>query len=114
MSALDGTTMRKLMEDIGGEADVMRELVDTFLEEGPRIVELMRESLEKGDVRSLNRCAHSLKSTAATFGAGDLSRICRDLEKTTEDLIPGDARVRVGQIEEEWARVREELLAWKP
>lgn len=114
MAALDGATMRKLMEDIGGEAEVMRELVETFLEEGPRLVGLMRESFDGGDLRTLNRCAHSLRSSSATFGAVQLSRLCRDLEQATESATPQDADARVRDIQGEWALVEGELRAWKP
>lgn len=102
------------MSDLGGEPEVMRELVDTFLNEGPLIVEALRESAAALDRRSLNRAAHSLKSTAATFGANRLSRLCRDLEKVSESAWPADADARAREILAEWDLVREDLLAWKP
>ena len=115
MGALDAATMRKLMADIGGEPDVMLDLVQTFLEEAPRLVASLEGSLQgEGDRRTLNRVAHSLKSTSATFGANDLSRLCRDLEKASEEAWPPNAAARVREIVEEWARVRAELQAWKP
>jgi HPt (histidine-containing phosphotransfer) domain-containing protein len=113
MPALDATLLSKLMDDLGGESAVMVELVETFLGEGPRIVAAMRESLDKADRRTLNRSAHSLKSTAATFGAMRLSQLCRSLEAETENGIPPGTGARVSEVEAEWAAVQRELAAWK-
>lgn len=114
MRALDPDALRRLMTDLGGDPEVMRELIDTFLAEAPRTVGEMRAALSGSDRRTLNRGAHSMKSTAATFGATELSRMCRELERDTERELPGDAPARVAQVEAEWARVRAELVAWKP
>lgn len=114
MTAVDTATMRKLMGDIGGEPAVMQELIDTFLDEAPRLVHQLEGSLQASDRRLLNRIAHSLKSTSATFGANDLSRLCRDLEKASEEQWPADAPSRVQAVVAEWGRVRAELQAWKP
>lgn len=114
MRAIEEATMQKLMADIGGDPEVMQDLVQTFLAEGPRIMDALRESVRSNDRRSLNRAAHSLKSTAATFGAANLSRLCRDLEKVSETEWPADAAARAKAIEEEWGLVRADLASWKP
>lgn len=114
MSAVDAATVHKLREELGGEADVMRELIDTFLGEAPRLVDAMREGLARGNVRELHRAAHSLKSTAATFGARALSRMCRDLEDLTARGMPADASARVAAIEAEWSVVSGELAKLRP
>jgi len=114
MPAVDPPALRKLMADLGDDPAVMKELIDTFLGEAPRTVGDMREALTTGDRRTFNRCAHSMKSTAATFGANDLSRMCRDLERDSEKAMPSDAAARVSLIESEWERTRAELEAWKP
>lgn len=114
MAAVDAATLDKLMVDLGDDPEVMRELVETFLQEGPRIVGEMQTALEKRDQRTLHRTAHSLKSTSATFGAGALSRLCRDLERESEQEVPEHAEVRVRAIVAEWALVKAALEAWKP
>lgn len=114
MISLDAAALAKLQEDVGGEPEIMRELIQTFLAEAPRVLEGMRNGLERRRLSELHRAAHSLKSTAATFGAGELSQLCRDLEQDTEKLFPEDAEPRVAAIEAEWARVRADLESWKP
>ena len=114
MVSVDAATLQKLQDDIGGEAEVMRDLVDTFLGEAPRILATMREALAKEKRSDLHRGAHSLKSTAGTFGAGRLSKLCRELEADTEREMPPDAGPRVAAIEAEWALVRGELEKLRP
>lgn len=114
MGAIDLAVLAKLMDDLGGDAGVMEELVATFLAEGPRIVAGMRESLVKEDRRNLNRAVHSLKSTSATFGAVRLWQLCKDLERDTEAGLPPHVGERVAQVEVEWAAAQKELAAWKP
>lgn len=114
MSAVDPATVQRLHEDLGGEVDVMRELIDTFLGEAPRLLDTMREGLAKQNLRELNRAAHSLKSTAATFGAARLSQICRELEELSAREMPPDAAARVAAIMKEWALVRPELEKLRP
>ncbi|HVM45991.1 MAG TPA: Hpt domain-containing protein [Candidatus Thermoplasmatota archaeon] len=113
-SALDQTTLRKLERDIGADADTMRELIDTFLGEGPRIVQTLEDAARTGAVKEVNRAAHSLKSTAATFGATQLSTLCRELERDTTGTLPADVQARVRALAAEWARVRAELEALRP
>lgn len=112
MSVIVRATLAKLQEDLGGERDVMRELVETFLGEVPRMLDAMRAGLAEGNLREVNRTTHSLKSTAGTFGADALSTLCRALEHDTLASLPPDAAPRVAAIESEWAKVRAELEAW--
>jgi HPt (histidine-containing phosphotransfer) domain-containing protein len=56
------------------------QLVDTFLEDTPRQIRDMKAALKTSDPESFRRAAHSIKSTAATFGAVALSDLARELE----------------------------------
>lgn len=114
MPAVDASAIQRLQKDLGGEPAVMRELLDTFLGEAPRILRSMGEALAKGDARLLNRAVHSLKSTAATFGAARLAQLCRTLEADSERQMPPDSRARVEAIEAEWKLVHAELERLRP
>lgn len=114
MLVLDETTLRRLQADIGGEPNVMAELIATFLRDAPRMIALMRDGLAAGNLRDLNRAAHTVKSTAAIFGAGALSQMCRELEADSKREMPPDAAPRVEAIAAEMARVEADLRAYKP
>jgi HPt (histidine-containing phosphotransfer) domain-containing protein len=61
-------------------ADFIGELVDTFLEDGPKLVGELKAALKAGDAEAFRRAAHSLKSNGATFGANQLSQLAKELE----------------------------------
>jgi len=101
--AIDLATFRELQETTG--AEFVTELVDTFLEEAPGILEEMRSARAAGDAVRFKRAAHSLKSNANTFGALAFGAKARELE------MGGLARVLeatgdpVSELSAEYARV---------
>ena len=54
-------------------ADFVAELVDTFAEEAPLLLDEMRRALAAGEGERFRRAAHSLKSNSSTFGAARLA-----------------------------------------
>jgi len=75
---IDPATFAALGEMAG--AEFVTELVDTFLEEAPRMLAEMREASAKRDAESFRRAAHSLKSNSNTFGAMALGEAAKSLE----------------------------------
>ena len=75
---IDPHTFDELQANAG--ADFVAELVDTFGEEAPRLVDEMRAARLAGDGERFRRAAHSLKSNSSTFGASRLASLARDLE----------------------------------
>jgi HPt (histidine-containing phosphotransfer) domain-containing protein len=78
--ALDQATLEALLDSIGGDAEFMVELIDTYLADAPEQLEAMRAGLAAGDVAELVRPAHTLKSASASLGALGLAELCRALE----------------------------------
>lgn len=112
MPAVDVGTLRKLEEDMGGDPAIMRDLIETFLREAPRQLAGMGEAAASGTTKEVNRLAHSMRSTSATFGAARLSELCRGLEASTLHAMPAGVAEQVHAVEEEWARTRGELETW--
>lgn len=78
MSVIDETAFAELKE-MSGE-DLINELIDAFLDEGPRMIAAIAAGLEARDVDSVRRNAHSMKSNAETFGASVLTTVAREME----------------------------------
>ncbi len=76
--SIDRTVFENLKQMTG--ADFIGELIDTFLSDAPQQIQQMRTALTAGDAESFRRAAHSLKSTAASFGANQLSSLALELE----------------------------------
>jgi PAS domain S-box-containing protein len=106
-SALDPAALSRLRTTLGDEAAV--EIVETFLGEGPELLSALHLAVERRDGETLRRAAHTLKSNAATFGAGALAELCRELEAIGEaGTVAGAARL-LAQADAEHERIRSEL-----
>ena len=55
-------------------------MLDVFLDDAPNMIQNMRTALDKKDIESFRRNAHSLKSNANTFGATELGTLSKELE----------------------------------
>ena len=78
MSVIDLNTFNDLRETTG--AQFVSELIDTFIEDSPSLINQMKKAISLLDAESFRRAAHTLKSNAATFGAMQLSSLARELE----------------------------------
>ena len=75
---IDAVTFGELQANAG--ADFVVELVQTFAEEAPQILDELRSAFEAGAAERFRRAAHSLKSNSNTFGATGLAAMARALE----------------------------------
>lgn len=78
--AFDAGALDVLLETIGGDREALAELIESFLDEGPGLIARMDGAARAGDAEALRRAAHTMKSSAADFGALALSRLCHTME----------------------------------
>jgi len=69
-----------LLARIGGDRELLRELVGIFLEDCPGWLEHIRTGVRQADARHLKLYAHLLSGTASNFGAHDVTAAARRLE----------------------------------
>ena len=84
-------------------------LVDVFLESTPPLFDDMAAALAAADAATLRRHAHSLKSSAATYGAMHLSAMARMLEHDAAAGKLGDAGAAIAALRAEYGAVAAEL-----
>ena len=102
---LDSEALKRLRDAVGSD-EAVAQLARTFVDDTERIMADLRADIASGRPAEARRLAHSLKSTAATFGASDLSNLCRELETVAEgDSLEG-AKDILARIQDEFARVR--------
>jgi HPt (histidine-containing phosphotransfer) domain-containing protein len=78
MSAVDARVFAELRASAG--AEFVDELLTTFREETPRLLAELSAAHAEGAAERFRRTAHSIKSSAGTFGATDLAAAARALE----------------------------------
>src|SRR5207237_870500 len=59
----------KLLHRVGGDAELLAELIDLFLGECPKLLGEIRSALTAQDGNRLRRAAHALKGSAGNFDA---------------------------------------------
>ena len=111
MSVINQVTFTELKQ-VSGD-DFINELIDTFLEDAPKMIEEIRSALASGNVETFRRAAHSMKSNAATFGAVELSALAKELEMLGKENKLHETGDRLRALEESFASVREALLGLK-
>jgi HPt (histidine-containing phosphotransfer) domain-containing protein len=99
---IDLATFRELQDATGSEFVV--ELVETFLQEAPAMLEGMRHALAARDVEAFRRTAHSLKSNSNTFGARTLGALARDLELSAPAVVQAGGVAALDALAAEYAR----------
>jgi HPt (histidine-containing phosphotransfer) domain-containing protein len=70
------------LSHVDGDMQLLAELAELFLQDYPRLLEEIRESIPKADFSVLERGAHTLKGRLAFFGI----RRIRDLASNLEDM----------------------------
>ena len=98
-ATIDRPTFAALQEAAG--AEFVAELVDTFLEEAPRMMDGLDAAIAARDAEAFRRGAHSLKSNSLTFGAESLGSMARALELGGLDAAGNG----LAGLREEYARV---------
>jgi len=86
-----------LLERLGGEEELVDDIIQTFLDDTPLRMEALRRCMESGDVIGAGREAHSIKGSSASMGAVALSEIASELENAikageseTINRLPGE------------------------
>jgi HPt (histidine-containing phosphotransfer) domain-containing protein len=104
---IDPDTYAELQATAG--EDFVKELVDTFLEEAPAMLDELRAALGAGDAAAFRRAAHSLKSNGITFGATAFGAMARELELGGLDQARLSKPPALEALAAEYARVRTAL-----
>lgn len=85
---LDPAALANLQDLYGDDAVGFRELVASFLGTAQVLQHQINAGLQSSDIKSIFRAAHTLRSSAALFGAAELAAACHQLE--VQALQPPD------------------------
>jgi two-component system sensor histidine kinase/response regulator len=72
----------------GGDVAFYVSMLRMFVSNHEPTVEKLRAALAAGDLDQVRMIAHSLRGTAATLGAKDVSRIAADVEESCDEKRP--------------------------
>ncbi len=107
---LDTNTLNRLKE-LGppDQPSLMYKVIRHFLDNVPEQMAVLRHAVDEGDASTLDRIAHSLKSSAGNVGALSLVSLYQELETmgSTQNLT--DAQARRDEAEASFSAVCDEL-----
>jgi PAS domain S-box-containing protein len=97
------------LEAVGGDRDILRELVTIFLETVPQWLAKLGEAVAGRDAATVRRLAHTVRGSVAQFGARAAQSAAERLESLSkEEGLAGAAEAYAG-LEEELERLRPAL-----
>ena len=70
----------EVLRHVGGDEELLREMVQVFLDECPRLVADVREGITRGDGVKLKRSAHKLRGALSIFGVPETCAAVEQLE----------------------------------
>ena len=94
---------------VGGDAELLQDVVGLFLREYPAQLELVRQELVGGNAEGLRRAAHSLKGAVGNFSTRGPFEVALELETMGRDGNLGGAEEACGRLEKLLDQVAEEL-----
>lgn len=103
---LDPAALAQLRETTG-DASLMSELIDAFLQNAPGLV----EEVAGDEAEKVRRAAHTLKSNARTFGATELADLCQELEERARAGELDRTHELAQRIKEKYQRAAAALVA---
>jgi signal transduction histidine kinase/CheY-like chemotaxis protein len=110
---LDPTVLKNLQVVLGGEFSNLVMLIDSFLEEAPKLLSELNRYVADGDAAGVRRVAHSLKSNGADFGAIMFSNLCKELEALGRSGVLDGAAALLAQARDAYGRMEATLKAVK-
>jgi signal transduction histidine kinase/CheY-like chemotaxis protein len=104
---VDRPTFEDLKKEMG--ADFIRELVDAYCEETPRLITTLRQALASQDTEAFRRAAHSIKSTSNSLGALRAGSLAKELEMLGKAGQLGAAAAAVENLAVDYLQVQQIL-----
>lgn len=93
-----------------GDPELLLDLIQMFLDDGPEKVRAVHEGLQAGDFEKMERAAHSLKGSSGNLGARRLQNTCEKMQIATRNHdLPTSANL-TPQLAADYAEVERALL----
>lgn len=97
------------LQDIGGPR-FANKIIDLFFEHMPEKVQTITNALQTKDLASLERAAHSMKSSSANLGLEHLHSLCAQLESNAREQNMAECSLLVPDILVSYQQANQILL----
>ena len=90
-------------------AGLLLKVLDIWLEESPKLLSQIQQSVAEPDFPVLLRAAHSLKNSAANLGARRLAQLCLQMEQQARQENPQELQNLLTEIEKLFMLTKDEI-----
>ncbi len=97
------------LEHVGGDADLLRRLIEMFRSDGPKVLAGLQQAAAGGDGAEVSRLAHRLKSSLGLLGAARAVRLTGKLEATAGDGVTPEVAETLEALVREMSLLQEAL-----
>lgn len=100
------------LERVGGDEELLREVVQIYLAEYPGLLDAIRQAVATRSAEGLHRSAHTLKGSLATMGAEAAAALAFALEAKGRNSELSGVLEKFQELEAELMRLQTDLDAW--
>ena len=102
----------ELLERVGGDRDLLVEIIEVFREECPAQLARIRSAARSRDAEGLYHAAHVLKGAVANFAAAAVEGRALELETMGREARLEDAVAKLDRLEQEAADLVSALVTF--
>ena len=90
---------KELMDRLGDDGELLKELVAMFLEDLPPLLAELRKAVDQGDFQQIEGVAHKLKGSISNFAAHEAAETAFQLEKAGRSMDMTAAQTGLSKLE---------------
>jgi HPt (histidine-containing phosphotransfer) domain-containing protein len=110
---IDAAALDQMLEDTGGEAEFVIEIIDEFLDNARALLGDIDSATSASDAAAGRAAAHTLKSTSGSVGANDFAAIAKEAEEAFGEGDIARARSLLPRLETDFPQVESALAQEK-
>jgi HPt (histidine-containing phosphotransfer) domain-containing protein len=107
----DTMTAETLLANFGGRADLLKQVIDVFLEDTPTLLSRVANALRAGNGAEVAAAAHAIKGSVGLFSQGPAYEDARRLEQLGRGGELGDGEAARAQLDASISALMSELRA---
>jgi PAS domain S-box-containing protein len=110
-SRLSEWDLKELMERLGGDLELLHELLVIFRGDVRMNLEKARAAMGEGDFEGLSRAAHTIKGMLRNLSMGAAAETAAALESSSRDALHAESRELLGKLIKELEQIQPEVEA---
>lgn len=97
------------LERIDGDVDLLKEVIEIFIEDTPRLLADLFAAIRRGDADAVERAAHTLKGATANISAKRLHALSRQVQQAVKNEGVDSLEPWINKFAEDFAQLTREL-----